>query len=85
MRYFHLRSPTTLPLDFEPRRARARRKPPAAVRRAAAIRNRGHLANIGISEVQLGAWLIQGTVIFSMLAIVAFFHVPLMTVLGSWF
>jgi hypothetical protein len=85
MRYFHLRSPNTLPLDFEPRRARARRKPPAAVRRATAIRNRGHLANSGVSEVQLGTWLIQGTIILSMLAIVAFFHVPLMTVLGAWF
>lgn len=85
MRNFRLRAPVTLPLDFEPRRARARRQPPSAVRRAATMRNRGHLANTGISEEQLGAWLIQGGVVVTMLAIIAFFRVPLMTALSAWF
>ncbi|MDB5987432.1 MAG: hypothetical protein JWR16_2485 [Nevskia sp.] len=85
MRNFHLRAPVTLPLDFEPRRPSARRRPPSAVRRATAMRNRGHLARTGLSEEQLGTWLIQGGIIVTMLAMIAFFRVPLMTALGSWF
>ena len=84
MRNLRLRAPVTLPLDFEPRHPRTRRRPPSAVRRAAAVRNRGHLARTGISEEQLGAWLVQGAIVVVMLTILAFFRVPLMTALSSW-
>ena len=85
MRYFQLRAPVTFPLDFEPRRSRTRRRPASAVRRAAAVRNRGHLARTGITEEQLGAWAVQGGIVLTMLGMLAFFHTPLMAALSAWF